>query len=97
MPSSNITLIARLRNEYEIVRSQNISSKVLQHYDLLFKLPEQRKLRNDMLALIEQIICIRALKFAGTNKSTFTHYIIRARKFHPKVQDFLFHYPETTT
>lgn len=80
MPGSNISALGPLLDQYQVYTSSNFAPKIWSAIDSLFRLPDQKKLRNDILAIIDQLICIRSNGFVGTAKSTLTQYVQRIRR-----------------
>ena len=92
IPGTNLTLIQDLYERYDIFTSSNFSASptVLKEFDSLFQLPLQAQLRNDVLGIVEQLLCINSQGFVGTSKSTFSEYVQRVRRYPRRIRETLF-------
>lgn len=63
-----------------IYLSSDIPIDIMSRFDKLFNLPNSARLRNDLLGIIEQIICARSYMYIGFKGSSFAEYIDRLRQ-----------------
>jgi len=77
-PARDKDYFAPLEQGMNVTFSTDLPPSVLDEFKKLFP-PGQ--LRNDMLGLLEQLICVQAVDFLGTSFSTFSAWIVFARKF----------------
>lgn len=92
MPGTNLTIIKDLNEAFHVYTSANFSANplLLKEFDTLFDLPLQIQLRNDVLGIIDQLICINSHAFVGTAKSTFSEYVQRVRRYPVHLRKELF-------
>jgi len=76
--SKNAQIYANLTDTYSLYFSQDIPAVLLGKFDSYFTV-EQARLRNDMLGVIEQLICAHAYLYVGFMTSTFSKYIATLR------------------
>uniref|UniRef100_A0A7S2WQ54 GDP-fucose protein O-fucosyltransferase 2 n=1 Tax=Mucochytrium quahogii TaxID=96639 RepID=A0A7S2WQ54_9STRA len=81
-PSTNHAYYNNLTADgrYVVKYSDDIPEPVITRLDELFKLPRQKSLRNDMLGVLEQLICARSFMFIGFKGSSFAEYISTLRQ-----------------
>jgi hypothetical protein len=77
-PGVNYKAYGNLTKELEVLFSPNVPAQHLAAFEAVFA-PAQARLRNDMLGVVEQLLCARARLFIGFKGSSFAEYIVRMR------------------
>ena len=65
---------------FELLLSSDLDKSLVDELDAEFELPRQKMLRDDIFGVVEQLICVFAVKFMGTNFSTFTQLVYDTRE-----------------
>jgi hypothetical protein len=81
-PAREEAYFAPLEQGMNVTFSTDLSPRLLEEFKSQFP---PGPLRNDMLGLLEQLICVQADDFLGTGFSTFSAWIMFARKFNDKL------------
>ena len=77
-PGVNRKTYSNLTKELEVLFSLDVPAQHLAAFEAVFP-PAQARLRNDMLGVVEQLLCARARLFIGFKGSSFAEYIVRMR------------------
>lgn len=79
-PTISRKVFANLTHSFQVLLSADIPEPVLERLHAVFPKPEQNRLQNDILGIVEQLICARAFIYIGFKGSSFSEYIARMRK-----------------
>ncbi|GBG34202.1 Hypothetical Protein FCC1311_104262 [Hondaea fermentalgiana] len=82
-PNINRQLFANItagRSDMRVYLSGDMPPRVSAALAAVFPRPEQVRLQNDILGIVEQLICARAFVYIGFSGSSFSEYIARMRR-----------------
>jgi len=78
-PKTSVSIFRNLTKVFKVFFSKDIPSAALAPLDELFPREDQQRLRNDILGIVEQLICAHSFLFVGFKGSSFSEYIERLR------------------